>query len=424
MQSAKSFADLGVSEPVADALAERGIAAPFAVQELVIEDVLDGHDVLVKSPTGSGKTLAFGVPIVDMLEAGGLPVGADPRADARARHPDRRRARRHRPLALGQRRRRLRRRRHLPADQGRQARRHHRRHARPPDRPARPPRRPPRPDPDARPRRGRPHARHGLQARRRPHRRRDAQRPPDAALLAPRSRARSARIAKALHPRRPCATSTRRRSSDAARSSTASSASPTRPSGDTLVEPARRQGQGRTLVFVRTKRGADRLAKRLAKQQRHRRRHARRQVPGPARARPGELRVGQDLDADRHGRRRPRHRRRRHHARHQLRPAGRAEDYVHRIGRTARAGADGVGITFVCPRTRCATRSRSGTGLGLNRELAAAGLTVGGPGGGHRSPPPRQPPRPGPQPQPRPLPATLAAERRGQPVRSHSRAPA
>ena len=66
-----SFADLGVSSPVVRALSERGITAPFAIQELVIEDVFDGRDVLVQSPTGSGKTLAFGVPIVDMTESGG-----------------------------------------------------------------------------------------------------------------------------------------------------------------------------------------------------------------------------------------------------------------------------------------------------------------------------------------------------------------
>ena len=63
-----SFADLGVSRPVADALRSRGIENPFPVQELVINDVLEGHDVLVQSPTGSGKTLAFGVPIVDRVD--------------------------------------------------------------------------------------------------------------------------------------------------------------------------------------------------------------------------------------------------------------------------------------------------------------------------------------------------------------------
>ena len=62
-----SFADLGVSNAVAKALDLRGIKQPFPVQELVIADVLAGHDVLVQSPTGSGKTLAFGVPMVDRI---------------------------------------------------------------------------------------------------------------------------------------------------------------------------------------------------------------------------------------------------------------------------------------------------------------------------------------------------------------------
>src|SRR5690349_8417935 len=65
-----SFADLGVSRPVVQALSKRGITAPFPVQELVVADVLAGRDVLVQSPTGSGKTLAFGVPLVDRIEPG------------------------------------------------------------------------------------------------------------------------------------------------------------------------------------------------------------------------------------------------------------------------------------------------------------------------------------------------------------------
>jgi superfamily II DNA/RNA helicase len=69
--SSQSFADLGVSRPVVGALAARNINSPFAVQKLVIADVLAGHDVLAQSPTGSGKTLAFGVPIVDRLDANG-----------------------------------------------------------------------------------------------------------------------------------------------------------------------------------------------------------------------------------------------------------------------------------------------------------------------------------------------------------------
>ena len=63
-----TFADLGVTEAVAGALGRRGFHSPFAVQSLVIPDVLDGRDVLVKSPTGSGKTLAFGVPLADLVD--------------------------------------------------------------------------------------------------------------------------------------------------------------------------------------------------------------------------------------------------------------------------------------------------------------------------------------------------------------------
>jgi ATP-dependent RNA helicase RhlE len=67
--SQQSFADLGVSRAVAGALAERGITEPFAIQQLVIADILAGHDVLAKSPTGSGKTIAFGAPVADLIEA-------------------------------------------------------------------------------------------------------------------------------------------------------------------------------------------------------------------------------------------------------------------------------------------------------------------------------------------------------------------
>ena len=67
--SSPSFAELGVSPVVVRALASRDIHEPFAIQRLVVPDVLDGHDVLAKSPTGSGKTLAFGVPMMDCIEA-------------------------------------------------------------------------------------------------------------------------------------------------------------------------------------------------------------------------------------------------------------------------------------------------------------------------------------------------------------------
>ncbi len=69
--SKQSFSQLGVSKAVVGALDARGITTPFPVQRLVIGDVLAGHDVLAKSPTGSGKTLAFGIPIADRVQADG-----------------------------------------------------------------------------------------------------------------------------------------------------------------------------------------------------------------------------------------------------------------------------------------------------------------------------------------------------------------
>jgi ATP-dependent RNA helicase RhlE len=65
-----SFADLGISKDVVRALAKRDITQPFPVQQLVVRDALAGHDLLVQSPTGSGKTLAFGIPLIDRIEPG------------------------------------------------------------------------------------------------------------------------------------------------------------------------------------------------------------------------------------------------------------------------------------------------------------------------------------------------------------------
>src|SRR3954471_4471672 len=81
--SAKSFADLGASRPVVEALSAGGISAAFPVQRLVLPDALAGRDVLVKSPTGSGKTIAFAVPLVERLEA------TDPRPSALVLAPTR-----------------------------------------------------------------------------------------------------------------------------------------------------------------------------------------------------------------------------------------------------------------------------------------------------------------------------------------------
>jgi ATP-dependent RNA helicase RhlE len=67
--SAESFADLGVSRAVISCLSKDGIIEPFAIQRAVIGDAIAGRDVIAKSPTGSGKTLAFGVPLVERLGA-------------------------------------------------------------------------------------------------------------------------------------------------------------------------------------------------------------------------------------------------------------------------------------------------------------------------------------------------------------------
>ncbi|HET6790978.1 MAG TPA: DEAD/DEAH box helicase, partial [Actinomycetota bacterium] len=70
-ETTTSFTDLGVSRSVADALRMRGIAEAFPIQSLVLRDAIAGRDVLARSRTGSGKTLAFAVPIVERLTPGG-----------------------------------------------------------------------------------------------------------------------------------------------------------------------------------------------------------------------------------------------------------------------------------------------------------------------------------------------------------------
>jgi superfamily II DNA/RNA helicase len=66
-----TFQTLGVSAPLVRALAKHEIITPFAIQELVVPDALAGRDILAQSPTGSGKTLAFGLPLVERTASGG-----------------------------------------------------------------------------------------------------------------------------------------------------------------------------------------------------------------------------------------------------------------------------------------------------------------------------------------------------------------
>ena len=76
MTDPTSFRDLGVSQPVVDALAARGIIAPFPIQAMVMQDAASGRDTLAKSKTGSGKTLGFALPIVERLDPAAEPKPA------------------------------------------------------------------------------------------------------------------------------------------------------------------------------------------------------------------------------------------------------------------------------------------------------------------------------------------------------------
>ncbi|MGA8725638.1 MAG: DEAD/DEAH box helicase [Acidimicrobiales bacterium] len=60
----RSFASLGVDPLLVDALSEQGITVPFPIQAMTVADALAGRDVCGKAKTGSGKTLAFGVPLL------------------------------------------------------------------------------------------------------------------------------------------------------------------------------------------------------------------------------------------------------------------------------------------------------------------------------------------------------------------------
>jgi superfamily II DNA/RNA helicase len=73
-----TFASLGVPAEVAAALASAGITTPFPIQAITLPDALAGRDVLGRGRTGSGKTLAFAIPLVAAL-AGGHTMACRPR---------------------------------------------------------------------------------------------------------------------------------------------------------------------------------------------------------------------------------------------------------------------------------------------------------------------------------------------------------
>ncbi len=68
-ETARTFESLGVSPELTKALADEGIVSAFPIQALTVADALAGRDVCGKAKTGSGKTLAFGVPLLQRAKA-------------------------------------------------------------------------------------------------------------------------------------------------------------------------------------------------------------------------------------------------------------------------------------------------------------------------------------------------------------------
>lgn len=77
-----TFAQLGVRDEIVRALAEKGIESPFAIQELTLPMALAGDDLIGQARTGMGKTFAFGVPLLQRITSGtaARPLNGTPRA--------------------------------------------------------------------------------------------------------------------------------------------------------------------------------------------------------------------------------------------------------------------------------------------------------------------------------------------------------
>ncbi len=77
-----TFAQLGVRDEIVRALAEKGIESPFAIQELTLPMALAGDDLIGQARTGMGKTFAFGVPLLQRITADNAarPLNGTPRA--------------------------------------------------------------------------------------------------------------------------------------------------------------------------------------------------------------------------------------------------------------------------------------------------------------------------------------------------------
>ena len=69
----ETFADYGVSAPIVEALAEKGIISPFPIQSMTLGVALGGHDIIGQAKTGTGKTLGFGIPALQRIVGPGEP---------------------------------------------------------------------------------------------------------------------------------------------------------------------------------------------------------------------------------------------------------------------------------------------------------------------------------------------------------------
>ena len=283
-----SFADIGVPDDLVEALSAGGITTPFEVQAATIPDALAGRDVCGRTPTGSGKTIAFGMPLppasarrpkrYPRRSCSRPPVSwprrsrdeLAPLAGRRAAAPSRRST-----AATATR----------ASATAAQPRRRHRSW----------PARAASPTSSTRAtlgldevevvvdRRGRPHGRHGLPARGAPAARRSAPTTARPCCSRPRSTARSRSLVRhyqrdPVAPRRRASRRARRR---AARTTCSRASTAPERVGVTAELIA---GVGPTIVFCRTRRGADRLARQLEAAGRARGCHPRRPVAGPARA--------------------------------------------------------------------------------------------------------------------------------------------
>ena len=70
MEQNLTFADLGLSEEILQALEKKGYGYPTRIQAEAIPEFLQWKDVIAKAPTGTGKTFAFGIPMIELPEKG------------------------------------------------------------------------------------------------------------------------------------------------------------------------------------------------------------------------------------------------------------------------------------------------------------------------------------------------------------------